>query len=103
MVYLLAIPINVFLTHQTLEEEERSKYLTEGEWVSVSVEMERWNLLIYQLDDLVAVKCFIIDLSRQLKDRKGKLETGSAPKLSVLGMVIHSKKQHYNVAHVCLC
>ena len=78
-----------------MEEEERSKQLTEGEWVSVSVEMERWNLLIYQLDDLVALRCFISDLPRQLRDDSGKLETGkvsrdSAPELSVVGKVFRS-------------
>ena len=78
-----------------MEEEERSKQLTEGEWVSVSVEMERWNLLIYQLDDLVALRCFISDLPRQLRDDSGKLETekvsrDSAPELSVVGKVFRS-------------
>lgn len=100
--FVLEVDFNMFfLTIKSVEEEERSKQLAEGDWVSVSVEMERWNLLIYQLDDLVALLCFIINLPRQVRDGNGKLEAekihaGPSPKISVLGktrsleMIVHS-------------
>jgi hypothetical protein len=33
--------------------------LAVGDWVSISVEIERWNLLIFQLNDLITLKTFI--------------------------------------------
>lgn len=39
--------------------EAESKALAVGDWVSISVEIERWNLLIFQLDDVIAIKTFI--------------------------------------------
>ena len=38
--------------------------LVAGDWVSISVEMEQWNLLVCQLTDLLALSCFISTLPR---------------------------------------
>ena len=42
--------------------QEETQALAVGDWVSISVEMERWNLLIFQLGDVTAIKSFINSL-----------------------------------------
>ena len=56
-----------------------------GDWISVSVEIERWNLLVCQLSDLQALTGFIGNLATG--SNKGKLaaDNNGSPGMSVVG------------------
>lgn len=74
---------------QSEEKEEESQALAVGDWVSISVEIERWNLLIYQLNDLIALKTFIdrlpVILGKETCYVKCKENDSDHVELSVLG------------------
>ena len=73
-----------FLTQGEAEEADREE-LAAGDWISVSVEIERWNLLVCQLSDLQALTGFIGNLATG--SNKGKLaaDNNGSPGLSVVG------------------
>ena len=56
-----------------------------GDWIAVSVEIERWNLLVCQLNDLQALTGFIGKLATRTNKEKLKVECNGSPGLSVIG------------------
>lgn len=58
--------------------------LAAGDWISVSVEMERWNLLICQLTDLQALAGFIKRLTVNSQKSKQAVDNSGSPNLSVV-------------------
>ncbi|RMX40875.1 hypothetical protein pdam_00012040, partial [Pocillopora damicornis] len=58
--------------------------LAAGDWISVSVEMERWNLLICQLTDLQALAGFIKRLTVNSQKSKQAVDNSGSSNLSVV-------------------
>ena len=56
-----------------------------GDWISVSVEIERWNLLVCQLSDLQALTGFIGNLATTSNKEKQAVHKSASPELSVVG------------------
>ena len=52
----------MFVSQDEDEDAEREE-LAAGDWISVSVEIERWNLLVCQLSDLQVLTSFISRLT----------------------------------------
>ena len=56
-----------------------------GDWISVSVEIERWNLLVCQLNDLQTLTGFISRLTAANHTNNQAADTRDTPELSVIG------------------
>ncbi|XP_029189553.2 rab3 GTPase-activating protein non-catalytic subunit-like [Acropora millepora] len=66
------------------EEEAEREELASGDWVSVSVEIERWNLLVCQLTDLQALARFIANLTIRTGNEKNALDRSGSIGISVV-------------------
>ena len=53
-----SVSIEISAAAQKVKQVDESD-LAEGGWVSVTVDMEQWNLLVSQLEDLLALKHFV--------------------------------------------
>ncbi|KAM7446520.1 Rab3 GTPase-activating protein non-catalytic subunit [Porites harrisoni] len=69
-----------------IEEADREE-LTAGDWISVSVEIERWNLLVCQLSDLQALAGFIGNLATQNSKGKQAGDNNGSLRVSVVGFL----------------
>jgi len=69
-----------------VDEAEREE-LAAGDWIAVSVEIERWNLLVCQLNDLQALTGFIGKLATRTNKEKLKVDSNGSPGLSVIGFL----------------
>lgn len=75
----------MFISQDEDEEAEREE-LAAGDWISVSVEIERWNLLVCQLSDLQALTGFISRLTAANHTTNNQAaDTRDTPELSVIG------------------
>ena len=74
----------VFLLQDEGDAADREE-LAAGDWISVSVEMERWNSLICQLTDLQALASFIKRLTVNNQKSKQAVDNSGSPNLSVVG------------------
>ena len=87
-----------FISQDEDEEAEREE-LAAGDWISVSVEMERWNLLVCQLSDLQALTGFISRLTAASQTSNQAADRRDTPELSVIGKrVILEASQIYKFA-----
>ncbi|XP_015764723.1 PREDICTED: rab3 GTPase-activating protein non-catalytic subunit-like [Acropora digitifera] len=66
------------------EEEAEREELASGDWVSVSVDIERWNLLVCQLTDLQALARFIANLTIRTGNEKNALDRSGSIGISVV-------------------
>jgi len=73
------------LISQDENEEAEREELAAGDWISVSVEIERWNLLVCQLSDLQALTGFISRLTAANDTNNQAADTRNTPELSVIG------------------
>ena len=78
--------IYVLLSQGETEENDREE-LAAGDWISVSVEIERWNLLVCQLSDLQALAGFIDNLATQSSKGKQSVDNNGSLRVSVVGEV----------------
>ena len=76
-----------FLSQDEDTEAEREE-LASGDWISVSVEIERWNLLVCQLSDLQALTSFISNLATESSKEKQAVDNSGSPGLSVVGKTV---------------
>ena len=81
---LSSILYDVFQSQDEAEEADREE-LAAGDWISVSVEIERWNLLVCQLSDLQALVGFIGSLTTANNKEKQALDNSGSPDLSIVG------------------
>ncbi len=70
-----------------------------GDWISVSVEIERWNLLVCQLSDLQALTAFI---SRLTAANHNNSDNSGPPELSVIGKC-YILRTLLAFLHMCVC
>ena len=82
--------IYVLLSQGETEENDREE-LAAGDWISVSVEIERWNLLVCQLSDLQALAGFIDNLATQSSKGKQAVDNNGSLGVSVVGEVCFCK------------
>ena len=82
--------IYVLLSQGETEENDREE-LAAGDWISVSVEIERWNLLVCQLSDLQALAGFIDNLATQSSKGKQAVDNNGSLRVSVVGEVCFCK------------
>lgn len=75
----------LFLPSQDEDAESDREELATGDWISVSVEIERWNLLVCQLSDLQALTGFIGNLATGSSKEKQAVNNSGSPGLSVVG------------------
>ena len=75
---------DLFVSQDEDEDAEREE-LAAGDWISVSVEMERWNLLVCQLSDLQALAGFINRLTAAYHTNNQAADNRDTPELSVVG------------------
>lgn len=74
----------MFVSQDEDEEAEREE-LAAGDWISVSVEIERWNLLVCQLSDLQVLTGFISRLTAANLTNNQAADNRDTPELSVIG------------------
>ena len=74
----------MFVSQDEDEDAEREE-LAAGDWISVSVEIERWNLLVCQLSDLQALTSFISQLTAANHTNNQAADNKDTPELSVVG------------------
>lgn len=74
----------MFVSQDEDEDAEREE-LAAGDWISVSVEIERWNLLVCQLSDLQAITGFISRLTAVNHTNSQAADNRDTPELSVVG------------------
>lgn len=77
--------LNVVFSPQDEGDAADREELAAGDWISVSVEMERWNSLICQLTDLQALASFIKRLTVNNQKSKQAVDNSGSPNLSVIG------------------
>lgn len=70
---------------QSDEDEAESLELAAGDWVAVSAEVERWNLLVCQLTDLLALRCFMLTMHTAKTDQRTSEQLTSLEGFSVVG------------------
>ena len=75
---------DLFVSQDEDEDAEREE-LAAGDWISVSVEIERWNLLVCQLSDLQALTSFISRLTAANQTNNQAADNRDRPELSVIG------------------
>ena len=85
--------IYVLLSQGETEENDREE-LAAGDWISVSVEIERWNLLVCQLSDLQALAGFIDNLATQSSKGKQAADNNGSLRVSVVGEVCFCKRNY---------
>lgn len=69
------------------DEEAEREELAAGDWISVSVEIERWNLLVCQLTDLQALAGFIANLATRSAIETCAADNSGSIGLSVVGFL----------------
>lgn len=74
-----------FFPSQDEDAEADREELATGDWISISVEIERWNLLVCQLSDLQALTGFIGNLATGSSKEKQGVNNSGSPGLSVVG------------------
>ena len=74
----------MFVSQDEDEDAEREE-LAAGDWISVSVEIERWNLLVCQLSDLQALTSFISRLTAANHTNNQAADSRDTSELSVIG------------------
>ena len=74
----------MFVSQDEDEDAEREE-LAAGDWISVSVEIERWNLLVCQLSDLQALTSLIIRLTAANHTNNQAADNRDTSELSVIG------------------
>ncbi|XP_078349429.1 rab3 GTPase-activating protein non-catalytic subunit-like isoform X1 [Oculina patagonica] len=82
-----AVAMEINTASKKVEEEDQEadrEELAAGDWISVSVEIERWNLLVCQLSDLQALTAFI---SRLTAANHNNSDNSGPPELSVIGFL----------------
>ena len=86
----------LFLPQDEDKEADREE-LAAGDWISVSVEIERWNLLVCQLSDLQALTGFITRLTAANHNNKQAVDNSGTPGLSVIGnyYILTFERSHY--------
>ena len=77
--------VTVVIALQSEEEEAEGLELAAGDWVAVSAEVERWNLLVCQLTDLLALRCFVPSLPSVITEQQASAHLNTLEGFSVLG------------------
>ncbi|PFX27196.1 Rab3 GTPase-activating protein non-catalytic subunit [Stylophora pistillata] len=85
-----SVALEISTASKKVEDEgdaaEREE-LAAGDWISVSVEIERWNLLVFQLTDLQALSGFINRLAANSQRTKQAVDNSGSAELSVVGFL----------------